>query len=144
MQRNPGLARFFLWPLFSFILLAPMSCRKESQPDIPYIYIDRTLYPNTLDYIPTGGYAYINDGYRGLLIYRLLPDEFKVYERCCPYDPHQSFAVVRVENSGLTCIDTVCGSRYILTDGSPTSGPSAYALRQYKWSYDGEALHIYN
>ena len=64
-------------------LMVVAGCGKDNQPQIPYVYVSLQLYPNSLDYIPTGGYKYIeNAGYRGIVIYRLLPDEFRVYERC--------------------------------------------------------------
>jgi len=126
-------------------LLVVVGCGKDNQPQIPYVYVSLQLYPNSLDYIPTGGYKYVeNAGYRGILIYRLLPDEFRVYERCCPYDPEQTGARVTMESSGITCIDPICTSKFILFDGTPAGGPSPFALMQYRWSYDGETLLVYN
>lgn len=127
------------------LLLAVLGCGKEKQPQIPYAYLSLQLYPNSLDYIPVGGYKYIeNNGYRGLLIYRLLPDEFRVYERCCPNDPQVTNARVSVESSGITCACPVCKSQFILFDGTCSGGPSPFALRQYRYSYDGETLLIFN
>lgn len=125
-------------------LLASIGCGKENRPDIPYIYVDRTLYPNSLDYIAVGGYKYINEGYRGIVIYRLLSDQFVIFERCCPYDPEVSTARISVDPSGLTCTDSTCMSKFIITDGSPISGPSPFSLMQYRYSYDGETLRIFN
>lgn len=120
------------------------ACGKENQPEIPYVFVDRIYYPNSLDYIPAGGFIYKNEGYRGIIIYRVMNDDFRVYERCCPYDPEKSNAKVQVESSGMLVVDSVCMSRYVITDGSPFSGPSPYVLKQYRWSYDGETLHVYN
>lgn len=130
--------------LICIILVFLASCGKEKQPEIPYVFVDRVYYPNSLDYIPAGGFIYKNEGYRGIIIYRLMNDDFRVYERCCPYDPEKSNARVQVESSGVLAIDSCCMSRYVLTDGSPFKGPSPYMLRQYNWSYDGETLHVYN
>lgn len=127
------------------MLLLSFSCGKEKQPAIPYVYVNEILYPNSMDYIPVGGYKYINGGYRGIIIYRMLPNEFKVYERCCPYDPEKSCAHITVNPDNTTAIDSCCMSRYILLDGSPYgNGPSPYALMTYNFSYDGETLLIYN
>lgn len=119
-------------------------CNKDNQPLIPYVYVNLQLYPNSLDYIPVGGYKYINAGYRGIVIYRLLPEQFGVYERCCPYDPEKTGARVSVDAAGSTCVDSICMSKFILYDGSPYGGPSPYSLMQYKYTYDGETLQIYN
>ncbi len=127
-----------------FFLLVVPGCDKEKQPQIPYVYVNLQLYPNSLDYIPEGGYKYINAGYSGIVIYRFLNEQFSVYERCCPYDPEKPGAIITVDPSGTTCTDSVCMSKFILYDGTPYSGPSPYTLMQYRWSYDGDALYIYN
>jgi len=126
------------------LAILPFSCTKEGTSKIPYVYVDYYLYPNTLDYIPQGGTIIYDGGYRGIIIYRASESEFMVYERCCPYDPENANAYVEPEPGGLTVIDSVCMSGYILTDGSPYKGPSNVALRQYHYSYNGEVLHIYN
>jgi hypothetical protein len=129
--------------IFLFILLS-MGCGRDKQPSIPYVYVSLQLYPNDMDLIPVGGYKYFNGGYRGIVIYRMLSDQFAVYERCCPYDPEKANALVTVDASGSTCTDPVCKSRFILYDGTPFSGPSPYTLMQYRYSYDGETLLVYN
>jgi hypothetical protein len=126
------------------LLLVGNSCRKEYNSRIPYVYIDYIIYPNSIDYIPVGGSAVFKGGYRGIIIYRPMPEQFMVFERCCPYDPEKTNARVNPEPGGATCIDTVCKSRYILVDGTPFAGPSSYALFQYRWSYNGDILHIFN
>lgn len=126
------------------LLLVVPGCDKEKQPLIPYVYISLQLYPDSMDYIPEGGYKYVNAGYRGIIVYRFLHDQFMVYERCCPYDPENTEAIIKVDPSGSTCIDSACMSKFVLYDGSPYDGPSPYPLMQYRSSYDGEVLNIYN
>lgn len=130
--------------LIILLLIVVPGCRKDNQPVIPYVYVNLQLYPNTMDNIPVGGYIYRPEGYRGIVIYRLLPEEFVVYERCCPFDPEKTGARITIDPSHLTCTDSVCMSRFVITDGTPFSGPSPYALMQYRWNYDGEVLYIYN
>ena len=142
MIQLPAMLRYF--PLFLLIVVLPLACSKEEAPQIPYVYVDYYLYPNSLDYIPIGGSVYYNGGYRGIVIYRFLEDEFKIFERCCPYDPEKVNAFVEFEEGGLTVVDSVCMSRFILYDGSPFEGPSGFALHAYHYSYNGEVLHIYN
>lgn len=130
--------------LILLLLLVSPACDNEKQPQIPYVYVNIPLYPNSIDFIPIGGYLYVNGGYRGIVVYRFLEDEFGVYERCCPYDPEMSNARVSVDRSGTTCVDSVCMSKFILYDGSPYAGPSPYMLMKYRYSYDGDLLLIYN
>lgn len=136
----------FVKLLIILLLIIPLSsCKKDKQtPVIPYVYVNLQLYPNNLDYIPVSGSVYVTGGYRGLIVYRMNTDEFLAYERCCPYDPDKDCARVQVEKSGITAVDSCCGSRYILTDGSPIQGPSGYSLQQYRTSYDGNQLRIFN
>ena len=131
--------------LFVLVLIS-FSCKKDSQSNIPYRNVYKELYPNTLDYIPVTGFIYVKDaGYRGLIVYHFSSDEFRIYERCCPYDPEKPNAMVTVNSDKITATDSVCKSSFILLDGSPYgSGPSHYSLLQYHYSYDGDKLIIYN
>lgn len=133
----------FLAVIILLLMIAP-ACKRENQSLIPYTYVNFQLYPNTMDYIPVGGYIYMAEGVKGIVIFRLLPDEFRVYERCCPYDPEKTGARITVDASNITCIDSVCMSKFVLTDGSPYGGPSPYSLMQYRWDYNGEVLSVYN
>jgi hypothetical protein len=142
-----SLINYFMRILTAIIILLLIvpGCGKDRQSAIPYVYVNLELHPNTMDYIQVGSYRYFNGGFRGIVIYRLLPDDFRVYERCCPFDPEKTGAQVSVDPSVFTCTDLVCMSRYNLPDGSPFSGPSPYSLMQYRWSYDGDdRLLIYN
>lgn len=134
--------RIFL--VITLFVLMVAGCKNDSRSDIPYVYVNLQLYPNSLDFIAVGGYKYVNAGYKGIVIYRMLPEQFMVYERCCPYDPENVNARINVDASGSTCVDSVCNSKFILYDGTPYEGPSPYPLMQYKYSYDGEVLLIYN
>lgn len=128
------------------LMMAP-GCNKDKQPLIPYAYVNIRIYPNSaIDYIPIGGYRYLAEGYRGIIVYQLLPGEFAVYERCCPYDPEKTGARVTVDATNSICTDSVCGSQFLLYDGTPLKGPSPYSLMQYRWNYNSETdeLLIYN
>ncbi len=128
-----------------FVLIFLASCDKEEEKsEIPYIYVNFVLYPNTLDFIPEGGYVYASGGYKGLIIYRPFSDQFLVFERACPYDPLEDDAVVEVETNGVIAVDSVCGSRFLLTDGSPIEGPAKRTLKQYRSRYDGYSLQVSN
>jgi len=121
------------------------SCDDQNEgTSIPYVYVNFTIYPNTLHFIPDGGYEYFTGGYKGIIIYRYLHDEFMAYERACPYDPLDDNSRVEVETSGLIAVDSLCGSRFLLTDGSPVEGPATVGLKKYRTSYDGYSLIVSN
>lgn len=131
--------------LLVIIPLSFNSCGKDENRDqIPYVYVNFVMYPNTIDFIPDGQWVYVSGGYKGIIIYRPQSDEFHAYERACPYDPLTEGAQVIVEPSGLIAVDTVCGSRFVLLDGSPIEGPAKIPLKQYRTSWDGYALTVSN
>lgn len=142
------ISKYFLF--FILIALPFIACNdKDGYADIPYAYINIYIYPNSTQYNElntVSGWVYLrgNSPSRGIIVYRLSQDEFMAYERTCPYDPKEEDAIVAVESSSSTAIDSLCGSRYILTDGSPFSGPARLPLKQYHTYYNGETLHIYN
>ncbi len=123
-------------------------CSKEEDPtDIPYVYVNFSLNPNSTEYInlnPINGWETVTGGYQGILIFRISLNEFVAFERACPYDPLTAGAQIRVEESGITCYCPICNSKFIMTDGTPFEGPSHYPLKQYSTTYDGFLLYVNN
>jgi hypothetical protein len=141
----PGVRVLFL---AGIIIVTAVACKKETQPtEIPYVYVNFTLDPNGTQYInlnSVNGWETVTGGYNGILIFRKGVSEFSAFERACPYDPLVSGAQVRVDTSGITCYCPICGSKYIMVDGTPYQGVSRYPLKQYSTVYDGYLLHISN
>ena len=125
-------------------------CKKDkSVTPVPYKYINIQINPNSTQYLglnTIGGFVYLLDGVggKGLIVYRVSTDEFVALDRTCTYDPEEYLAQVEVESSGITAIDSLCSSRYILLDGSVVNGPASIPLKQYNTNYDGNLLHIFN
>jgi len=134
--------------IFGISILLINGCKKEEQPtEIPFVYVNFSLNPNSTEYINlnvVNGWETVTGGYQGILIFRNSVNEFVAFERACPYDPLTTGAQVRVEDSGITCYCPVCKSRYIMTDGTPFEGPSHFPLKQYTTTYDGYLLYVYN
>jgi nitrite reductase/ring-hydroxylating ferredoxin subunit len=134
--------------LMALITMMTFSCKKEEQaPEIPYVYVNFILNPNGTEYIHlnvVNGWETVRGGYNGILVFRKSVSEFSAFERACPYDPLVAGAQVRVDESGITCFCPVCGSKFILVDGTPYEGPSHFSLKQYSTVYDGAMLYISN
>ena len=130
------------------IVIPAVSCKKDANPsEIPYVYVNLSLNPNGTEYLQlnaVNGWETVYGGYNGILIFRKALNEFVAFERACPYDPLVSGAQIRVDKSGITCYCPVCGSKFILNDGTPYAGPSRYLLKQYTTAYDGVMLYITN
>lgn len=137
--------------LFRFLMLFASlifmnSCSKEQQ-SIPDVYVNFMVNPSSAQYSnlnPVGGWVYVTGGYRGILLYHLSPDEFLAYDRACPYDYQKATAQIQVEASGITVVDSTCGSKFIILDGSPFAGPAKNSLKQYRTSYEGGQVYVFN
>ena len=134
----------------TLILLVVMlfsGCKKDDVEYVPNVYVNFQIDPNSTMYLGlnmVGGWIYVTGGVSGIILYRESQDVFKAYDRACPYDYDVVGFLVEVEPSGLTMIDSLCNSRYIITDGSVLSGPSNRGLKSYHTSYDGRLLYVYN
>lgn len=131
------------------VMLVVSSCKKDNnnqgQNFIPNVPVNFYIQPNTIDFLPAGSWKeYANEGYRGVLIYRLDQLTFMAYEMACPYDPEKECARVEVDVTTFTLIDSCCMSRYNLIDGMPVGGPATMPLLQYFNEFDGNFLHVYN
>lgn len=141
----------FMFIFIAGLMLLALACKKDKTDPIPYAYINFVIYPNStiwLELNTVGGWAYVNADApsKGVIIYRSDVDAFTALERTCPHNPYDNCASgpVKVEAGGSVAIDSCCGSRFLLLDGSVVQGPSSYPLRTYRTSYDGNALRVFN
>ena len=135
----------------SLLILLTISCDKENQctilADVP---VNITIYPNSTEYQElntVNGWLYLTarKPSKGIIVFRAGPDRFKAYERTCPHGPENPDARLQVdEETALIAYDTVCGSRFVLTTGQPFDGPAQCPMKEYKTSYNGNELRIYN
>ena len=139
---------FSLIGLFSFGILIQAGCKKDKDEDIPYVYVNFTINPSSIEYNNLeiiGNYDYVTGGFRGIIIYHATQDDYKAYERTSPYNyPNDFECRVSVDDSGLIAVDSCSGSNYLLLDGSPFEGPATKSLKQYRTSFDGTLLHVFN
>jgi hypothetical protein len=140
--------KFVLFLVITTILLAS-SCDKNGVnpvPNIPFdITIDITL-PSYSNLTGVGGWAYVNGGSRGIIVYRRAIDEFVAFDRHSPADPEGTCFLPLFPDSDnfLQLKDTCNNATFSLYDGSPVSN-SQFGLRQYRTIFNGtELLRIYN
>ncbi|TPE45347.1 Rieske (2Fe-2S) protein [Pontibacter mangrovi] len=132
--------------LFILSILA-FSCNNSNNnspviPNVPVnaqISVNSQLYP---DLLQDGGYAYLPDGYNGIIVVRQNAGSYLAFERTCTYDP-SSDCVLEVDQSRLYITDPCCGSQYNL-QGQVIGGPAISALRQYRTSLVASTLYITN
>lgn len=149
------LKNVFLPPRLSSCILACLmlflgcGTNDEDSP-IPYVSVNITINPSSIEYgnlnVP-GNMALLKGGYRGIIVYHYMQDEYLAFERTCTFDPDNSCAKLKVDLSTLLAKDTCCGSQFLLIDGTPLEGSKALRpLKQYRTAYDPAygLLHIYN
>lgn len=122
------------------------SCKKDDKT-VPNSSVDIYIYtsePSFLALNAVGGWVYITGGSKGIIVYRKSNTEFTALDRHCTYLPNTACSRVSVDSSNIIAVDTCCGSKFLITDGSVQNGPASMALKQYATSFDGSVLHIYN
>ncbi len=144
------------WTVLLFGLLLTNSCNKEEiNPNIPNVYINITLDPNSTVYQElntAGGWMYLtaNAPSRGIIVYRLTNEEFMAYDRIPPNEPNKccenatSCTRLVVGDNYPFVKDDCLGTMYSLLDGSIFSGEGKWGMIRYNATYDGFNLSIFN
>ena len=140
--------KFVLFLVITTILLAS-SCNKIGVNPVPNIPCDSTIditLPSYSNLTGVGGWAYVNGGSRGIVVYRRAIDEFVAFDRHSPVDPEGTCFLPLYPDSDnfLQLNDTCNNATFSLYDGSPVSN-SQFGLRQYRTVFNGtDLLRIYN
>ncbi len=142
---NKSVAAIFL---VSCILLLSLSCNDDnSSSPIPDVYVNIVINPASIEYgnlnIP-GNYTLIKGGYRGIIVYHVIDNQYLAFERTCTYDWDKPCSKLVIDPSGLIARDTCCKSSFLLLDGTPMEGSLAtIPLKQYKTMYDANFGRLY-
>ncbi len=137
--------RFIIYFLILFCIIG--ACRRTTESAIPYAPVNFYVYTSDPEFInlnAVGGWTYVTGGSRGIIIYRFSNDEFKAYDRHCPFEPSNTCGLVSVDLNNIQASDACCGSIFSIVDGSINKGPASFPLRQYQTTFDGNRLHVYN
>ena len=135
--------------LFLFVLGSLFACTKNDEHPVPSVPFDITIDISLPSYSPlmgVSGWAYVNGGSKGIIVYRRGVDEFIAFDRHSPADAEGICAqpLVPDANNFLQLNDTCNNATFSLYDGSPISN-SVFGLRQYQTMWDGnQGLRIYN
>jgi nitrite reductase/ring-hydroxylating ferredoxin subunit len=148
--------RFFL---FTIALAIPMvSCTKARNDVIPDVYVNFTLDINDPEFINLtaigsdtvdaktnnwGSGAAGFDG-NGIIIYNG-GDAFYAFDRTCPHDYEVNGLSVKVRIDFTIATCPSCGTIYSLSaSGTPASGAGRFPLKNYRTSFDGRFLRVWN
>lgn len=134
-------------------------------PNIPYAYINFTIYPNSIEHRDinnVSGWEYVTSdptsGSRGIIIYRYSETEFRAYDRIPPNEPNA--CTDSLGNTTRLVVDFPfvidhCNNAYYeiaygnLVTFEPDGMPDfpldvVYPLIQYRTIYDGQKLTVKN
>ena len=139
LYRRPAL------PIILILWIAAVSCTKDDRHPVPYYPVDFIINVESTQHIELnsiGGWAYYTGGFKGIIVYRAQEDEFTAFDRACPYHPYSDCRII-VEDPPVAK-GTDCDSEFLLTDGTPFSGPSKHPLRAYRTTLTYPYLHITN
>tara|TARA_B110000285_G_scaffold182545_1_gene206341 strand:+ start:735 stop:1160 length:426 start_codon:yes stop_codon:yes gene_type:complete len=138
--------RFILMFAVGFLLTACPQNTAHPVPNIPFdISINITL-PSYSSLQGVSGFAYVNGGSRGIIVYRRGISDFIAFDRHSPADIAGDCPQPLIQDAGnfLMLNDTCNSAQFSLYDGSPILG-SNFGLRQYVVTWDGnQTLRIYN
>jgi hypothetical protein len=150
--------RFFL--IISAFVIILSSCNKKNDV-IPDTYVNFTLDLNDPRFVNLsvfGGSVAVDSrtissgsaaGYDGngiIICYGV--DEFYAYDRTCPHDYVVNGLSIKVSidpGNSTIAICPKCGTKYGLTvGGTPASGVGRYPLKNYKTSFQGNYVTVWN
>lgn len=134
-----------LFATFTFILV--LSCNKDNDSQIPLVSVNLLFNLSNPEFVNLqidNGWTYVSGGSRGIVLYRISADNFKAFDRHCPYNPTSSCGLVSADVTNLVGIDDCCGSRFMLSSGQVIQGPATRPLKEYRTSYDGSTLAVFN
>lgn len=135
--------------LFILVFASLGSCTKNEQHPVPSYPFDFSIdisLPSYSSLLGVSGWAYVNGGSKGIVVYRRGVDEFIAFDRHSPADELGTCdqPLVTDPDNFLQLNDTCNNATFSLYDGSPITN-STFGLRQYQVMWDGNhSLRIYN
>ncbi len=138
--------KIFIFIIFLSIIF--IQCDKKNNDVVPNVYVNFTIYVNEPDFSELnaiGNSVMVTGGSKGIILYRYSLNEIFAYDRCCTYKPSEKNEYIQlIEQGSPLVIDSSCGSKFNLVDGSVINGPAVLPLKKYNSDFDGNALHVYN
>jgi nitrite reductase/ring-hydroxylating ferredoxin subunit len=143
-----------------FVILAGAlhACSKKNDV-IPDVYVDFTLDlfdpefvnlnaigSDTID-SRTNNWGRGAAGFdnNGIIIYNGGDGQFYAYDRTCPHDYEVNNLSIKVKIDFTIAVCPVCGTTYALSaSGTPASGKGRYPLKNYRTTFDGRYVRVYN
>jgi nitrite reductase/ring-hydroxylating ferredoxin subunit len=137
---------------YAVLTVAIIACDGPSnRHPVPYVFLNETVFlnsPSAFDLQFVGGTYLRNDwGHGGLVVYRRTnfgeANDFGAYDLRCPNHPSLPCGASTLKD-GLYAECGCDGQRFLLFDGSATSGQATWGLLPYLVQFDGVSLQLSN
>lgn len=144
--------------VFCLVVMLVMSCHKVDVSNVPYarVYLELDLAFKDKDLVGSLNFKEITSangqnygtqlGYSGVLVVSGFDSSgstrYYAYDLCCPYEAKKN-VMVKADNTGWAqCPE--CGTKYEIAYGSgtPSDGPSKFALTRFDVTQQGNKLLI--
>lgn len=161
MQMEGILSKIKLFSFITLALLVAVSCNRKNDV-IPDVTVDFNLDlndPQFTDLNAIGGVVTVSSstnnwgrfaaGYagNGIMIARGA-GEFFAYDRTCPHDYELDGSAIRIEidpTGFAKAICPKCKTTYeLISYGTPASGVGRYPLKNYRTSFEGRFVRVWN
>jgi hypothetical protein len=157
----PTVSKIRYFFISTSLLLLLFSCERNKNDVIPDVVIDFTmditgdiLFSNLASIgnsvivtSQTNNWGRYSSGYdyNGIIVYRSDLDVFNAYDRTCPHDYAINGLSVKVNIDFTMAICPRCSTTYVLSSGgTPYSGVGKYPLKNYRTSFDGRYVRVWN
>jgi hypothetical protein len=148
---------FFLILLALTITLSSCNKKNDVIPDVTVDFMLDLYDPEFVTLSAIGNHVIVtsltNNGgvrsagydYNGIIVYTSDIDVFNAYDRTCPYDYAVNDLSIKVNVDFTLAVCPKCGTKYALAaGGTPVSGVGRYPLKNYKTSFDGRFIRVWN
>lgn len=114
-------------------------------PNVPTDQIININLPSYNALSNVGGFAYVQGGSRGIVVYRLSQDQFAAFDRHCTYQVSEG-CTIEVDEGTFAIDEECCESVFEIINGTPVEGLAQRPLLQYNTQFNPNAntLRIFN
>lgn len=123
-------------------------CKSNRNPMIPSVPVNVVLNLGNPQFsalnVP-GGYVVLPDeGSRGIIVVRVNVDDVAAFDLHCPQDVNNPCGKAQPDPNGLKLVCPCCTSEWNILSGQTIKGPSVWPLFNYRTSFDGMVVRVFN
>ncbi len=131
------------------LIITLLICGCSNEKDfIQDVYVNEIIDLNLPIYSElntAGNSMFLEGGIEGIIIYKGIGREYKIYDRKCSYEPSLTCSRIDSVYSGIAWCKCCPSAFDINNSGDPINAPALLPLKKYQWSLDdNNILRIFN